>query len=33
MQRIVKKCELDVDSRRPEGVGWCETLLADKDHR
>ena len=33
MQRIVKKCPLDVDGRRPGGVGWCETLLADKDHR
>ena len=33
MQLIVKKCALDVDSRRPGGVRWCETLLADKDHR
>ena len=33
MQRIVKKCAFDVDSRRPGGVERCETLLADKDHR
>jgi hypothetical protein len=33
MQRIVKKCPLDVDGRRPGGVELCEKLLADKDHR